>query len=66
MKHYISIFFKGLLLYVTVLLIMIAIMSIDSLYDNGYLIDVVLIIAALCCLCHKFISEKELHILTLT
>lgn len=41
-------------------------MSIDSLYDNGYLIDVVLIIAALCCLCHKFISEKELHILTLT
>lgn len=56
---------KGVLLYVTLLICLITIGGIDSIYDNGYLIEVLLIVASLIYLCKTVISKEELDILLL-
>lgn len=61
----IKLFFKGLLLYVTIFICMLATMAIESLYDKGYLIYAVIIVTGLIYWCRKIITEKEFNALSL-
>lgn len=54
---------KGVLLYVTAFVVILFIGGIDSIYDNGWFIQFIIICAALCYACYKLISEEELEIL---
>ena len=56
---------KGMLLYMTTLVIMMFIIGIDSIYDQGYFSYGVMLVAALIFVCYKTISKEELEILTL-
>ena len=56
---------KGMLLYMTTLVIMIFIMGIDSIYDQGYFFHGLILVAALIFVCYKVINKKELEMLTL-
>ena len=42
---------------------MLAIGGIDSLYDNGYFFETILVVGGLIYLCKKTISEEEFNIL---
>lgn len=55
---------KGLLLWVTGFAIMLFLSGVDSIVDQGNLIPWLIVCAVLVCLCYKFISEKELEILS--
>ena len=55
---------KGVLLYVTAFVVILFIGGVDSIYDNGWFIQFIIICAALCYACYKLISEEELEILT--
>lgn len=57
---------KGVLLYTTTFLVILFILGVESIYDNGYFIPFVVICAVLCYTCYKLISEKEFKILTFT
>lgn len=50
---------KGLLLYTTILAVILLVGGVDSLYDNGYLMEAIIIVAILIYLCHKMISKEE-------
>lgn len=54
---------KGILLYVTITICILAIGGIDSIYDKGYLIETIIIILSLIYLCKKVITREELKIL---
>lgn len=56
---------KGVLLYVTILIILLYMCGIDSIYDQGYFLHSTVLVIMLLILCHKFISEKDLETLTL-
>lgn len=56
---------KGVLLYVTILVILLYMCGIDSIYDNGYFFHGLILIAILIGVCYKTISKEELEILTL-
>lgn len=64
MKNKLILFLKGLLLYVTVLFILLFISGIDSVYEQGYFVEAIIIGAILCITCTKNISYEELKILT--
>lgn len=55
---------KGLLLWVTTLMLMLFMSGVDSITDQGYLVPWLVVCAILCYLCYKFISEEELEILS--
>lgn len=55
---------KGLLLWVTGFAVMLFLSGVDSIVDQGNLIPWLIVCATLCYLCYKFISEKELEILS--
>lgn len=55
---------KGVLLYVTTLVTLLYMMGIDSIYDNGYFIHGLILIAILIGVCYKTINKEELEILT--
>lgn len=57
---------KGVLLYVTLLFTAFFICGVDSIYDNGYFIHCIVIIAVLFLLCYKFISIKDVETITFT
>lgn len=57
---------KGVLLWVTAFVVMLFILGVDSIYDNGYFIHSIIVCAVLCYTCYKLISEKELEVLTLS
>ena len=56
---------KGMLLYMTTLVIMMFIIGIDSIYDQGYFFYGIMLIAVLIFMCYKTINKEELEILTL-
>lgn len=56
---------KGMLLYMTTLVIMIFIMGIDSIYDQGYFFYGIMLIAVLIFMCYKTINKEELEMLTI-
>lgn len=58
--------FKGVLLWVTALAILIFIVGVESIYEHGYYVHAILICAALCYTCYKLISKEEFDILTLS
>ena len=60
----VKLFAKGVLLYVTLLVIIISIMAIESIYDNGYLFTDILVVAILVYTCKKTISKDESEVLT--
>ena len=56
---------KGMLLYMTTLVIMMFIIGIDSIYDQGYFFYGIMLIAVLIFMCYKTINKEELEMLTL-
>ena len=56
---------KGMLLYMTTLVIVMFIIGIDSIYDQGYFFYGIMLIAVLIFMCYKTINKEELEILTL-
>lgn len=61
----IELIFKGMLLYVTFIVCMLVMAGIDSIYDNGYFVEAILIVAGLIFWCKKVITEEEFKILSL-
>lgn len=61
----IKLILKGMLLYVTAFAVMLFILGVDSIYDNGYFIQSLIAIAVMCYVCYKLISEEELEKITL-
>lgn len=55
---------KGMLLWVTAFAVMLFMSGVDSITDQGYLVPWLVVCAVLCYLCYKFISEKELEVLS--
>ena len=55
---------KGMLLYMTTLVIMMFIIGIDSIYDQGYFFYGIMLIAVLIFMCYKTINKEELEMLT--
>ena len=55
-----------MLLYMTTLVIMIFIMGIDSIYDQGYFFYGIMLIAVLIFMCYKTINKEELERLTIS
>lgn len=60
----IKMIFKGMLLYITILVTMIFIMDVDSIYDQGYFFYGIMLVAALVFVCYKTINKEELEVLT--
>lgn len=56
---------KGMLLYMTTLVIMMFIIGIDSIYDQGYFFYGIMLIAVLIFMCYKTINKEELEMLTI-
>lgn len=61
----IKLFLKGLLLYTTFIVGMLAAMGIDSIYDKGYFVWTIIIVAGLIYWCKKVITEEEFNTLSL-
>ena len=57
---------KGMLLYMTTLVIMLFIVGIDSIYDQGYFFYGIMLIAVLIFMCYKTINKEELEMLTIS
>lgn len=57
---------KGILLYTTIIATMLFVGGIDSLFDNGWLIEAGLFVAGLIYACYKFITEEEFDSLCFT
>ena len=55
---------KGVLLWITTFAVMLFVSGVDSIYDNGYFIHLIIVCAVLCYICYKLISEEEFEILT--
>lgn len=55
---------KGILLYSTILIAIFSICGIDSIYDEGYFLHMIFIMAVLIYTCHKTISKEESDILS--
>ena len=61
----VKLFIKGVLLYVTTLVVLLYMSDIDSIYDQGYFFYGIMLIAVLIFMCYKTINKEELEILTL-
>lgn len=55
-----------MLLYMTTLVIMLFIVGIDSIYDQGYFFYGIMLIAVLIFMCYKTINKEELEMLTIS
>lgn len=55
---------KGLLLWVTTLMLMLFMSGVDSITDQGYLVSWLVVCAILCYLCYRYISEDEFYTLS--
>lgn len=62
----IKLVFKGILLYITIIVSFLFVGGVDSLYDNGYFTLSVVIVAALIYACYKTISKEDADTLLLT
>ncbi len=57
---------KGALLYITTLITLLYMMGIDSIYDNGYFLQGLVLVLVLIGVCHKIINKEEIEVLTLS
>ena len=55
---------KGVLLWVTAFAAVVFISGVDSLYDNGYFFQTLIVVIAMCCTCLYTITEEELKIIS--
>ena len=55
---------KGVLLWVTTFAVMLFILGVDSIVDQGYLVPWLIVCAVLCYLCYRYISGDELNTLS--
>lgn len=55
---------KGVLLWVTTFTVMLFILGVDSIVDQGYLVPWLVVCAVLCYLCYRYISGDELNTLS--
>ena len=60
MKEYICKTLKGLLFYITIISLVLTVLSIDSLYDKGYLFIQIPLLILLVFICSKIISKKDM------
>ena len=60
MKEYICKTLKGLLFYITIISLVLTVLSIDSLYDNGYLFIQIPLLVLLVFTCSKIISKEDM------
>lgn len=56
---------KGVLLWITAFAVMLFISGVDSIYDNGYFFQTLIVVAVMIFCCYKLISEEEFEILSL-
>ena len=59
MKEYICKTLKGLLFYITIISLVLTVLSIDSLYDKGYLFIQIPLLILLVFICSKIISKED-------
>ena len=59
MKEYICKTLKGLLFYITIISLVLTVLSIDSLYDKGYLFIQIPLLILLIFICSKIISKED-------
>ena len=59
MKEYICKTLKGLLFYITIISLVLTVLSIDSLYDKGYLFIQIPLLILLVFICSKIILKKD-------
>lgn len=55
---------KGVLLWVTAFAVMLFISGVDSLYDNEYFFQTLIVVIAMCCTCLYTITEEEYKIVS--
>ena len=60
MKEYICKTLKGLLFYITIISLVLTVLSIDSLYDKGYLFIQIPLLILLVLICSKIISKEDM------
>lgn len=60
----IKLILKGILLYTTIIAAMLYICGVNSIYDNGYFLPAIGIVALLIYICYKTITEEEANILS--
>ena len=60
MKEYICKTLKGLLFYITIISLVLTVLSIDSLYDKGYLFIQIPLLILLVFICSKVISKEDM------
>ena len=56
---------KGIMLWITAFVTMFFIAGIDRIYDNGYILQTLVVVALMILCWYKLISEKEFEILSL-
>lgn len=56
---------KGIMLWITAFMSALFIVGIDSIYDNGYILQTFTVVALMIFCCYKLISEEEFEILSL-
>ena len=59
MKEYICKTLKSLLFYITIISLVLTVLSIDSLYDKGYLFIQIPLLILLVFICSKIISKED-------
>lgn len=57
---------KGILLWTTAFVTTLFVLGVDSIYDSGYFLQILIAIVAMIFCCYKLISEEEFEILTLS
>lgn len=55
---------KGIMLWITAFVTILFIAGADSLYDNGYFFQALIVVIAMCCTCLYTITEKECKIVS--
>ena len=55
---------KGMMLWTTAFMTMLFIAGVDSIYDNGYFFQTLILIIVMCCTCFYTITEKEYKIVS--
>lgn len=64
-KMRIKLILKGVLLWITAFAVMLFILGVDSIYDNGYFFQTLMAVVVMILCCYKLVSEEEFEILSL-
>ena len=56
---------KGIMLWITAFMTILFISGVDSIHDNGYFFQALIVVAIMIFCCYKLISKEEFEILSL-